>query len=307
MSPVPFISKNDGQRMLVSTLIKQPAVVPARIIQMLDQQFLADAILRPGPPAPGGAVLYNESTPLYADRASSVIEEFGEIPAVSSSLGQPRTVRTVRRGMALKISQDMIDEENFDAVQTRMTQIRNTMRRDWDDAMLAAFLANPVIQANKIISTVAWNSTASTIRKDINKARKVVETAAADALGDQVFNFEPDTLIIGTTQKFDFLDSDEVSKPYVGNIADENLLYTGKLPNAFIGVDVLVSKRMPANRALVLERKTVGGISDRRALRATNLYEHQPTETWRSDVTRASAIFVDQPLSACLIELTADA
>jgi len=303
--PVPFISKNDGQRMLVSTLIKQPAVVPARIIQMMDQQFLADAILRPGPPAPGGVVLYNESTPLYADRSSSVVEEFGEIPAVSSSLGQPRTVRTVRRGMALKISQDMIDEENFDAVQTRMTQIRNTMRRDWDDAMLAAFFANPMLQ--QVTSTIAWNSPTSTIRKDINAARKKVETAAADVLGDQVFNFEPDTLIIGTTQKFDFLDSDEVSKPYQGNIADENLLYTGKLPNAFIGVDVLVSKRMPANKALVLERKTVGGISDRRQLRATNLYEHQPTETWRSDVTRASAIFVDQPLSACILNLTADA
>ncbi len=26
-----------------------------------------------------------------------------------------------------------------------------------------------------------------------------------------------------------------------------------------------------------------------------------PTETWRSDITRQSAIFIDQPLAACFI------
>lgn len=299
--PVPFISKVDGQRMLVSTLVKQPAVVPARILQMLDQQFLVDALLRPGPPAPSGVVLYNESTPLFADDASSVVEEFGEIPVVSSSLGQPKTVRAVRRGMALKISQDMIDEENFDAVNTRMVQIRNTMRRDWEDAFLAALLANPGLLTVASTGGVAW-ATSTTIRKDVNNARKAIETASADAGNNQPFGFEANTLVLAMNQKFDFLNSDDVAKVYLGgNIADQNLQYTGKLPQQFIDLDVVWSRRLASGTAIVLERKTVGGISDKRALRATNLYEHQPTETWRSDVTRASAIFIDQPKAACLI------
>lgn len=297
--PVPFQAVTDGQRMLVSTLIKQPAVVPARILEMSAQMFLVDAVLRPGPPAPSGVVLYSESTPLFADDSSSVVEEFGEIPVIGSSLGQPKTVRAVRRGMALKISQDMIDEENFDAVQLRMTQIRNTMRRDWEDAFLGALLSNPAVQT--VAATTVWSSSSSTIRKDTNAARFAIENAAADAAGNQKFNFEADTLIISTQTKTDFLDSNEVALPYTGNIADQNLLYTGKLPNQFIGLDVLVSWRLPAHKAVVMQRKVVGGVSDRRPLRATNLYEHQPTETWRSDVTRASAIFVDQPLAACVI------
>ena len=297
--PVPFISKADGQRMLVSTLVKQPAVVPARILDMMDQMFLVDAILRPGPPAPSGVVLYNESTPLFADQSSSVVEEFGEIPAVSSSLGVPKTVRAVRRGMALKISQDMIDEENFDAVNTRMLQIRNTMRRDWEDAFLAAVFANPLVQTQTV--TTAW-ATSTVIRKDINAARQKVEVAAADVAGNQKFGFEPDTLIIGIGTKTDFLNSDDVAKVYLGgNIADQNLQYTGKLPNQFIGLDVLMSWRMPTTKALLVQRKVLGGVSDKRPLRATNLYERQEVETWRSDVTRASAIFIDQPLAACVL------
>lgn len=299
MPPVPFQAVTDGQRQLVSTLIKQPAVVPARILSMSANQFIVDSILRPGPPAPSGVVMFSESTPLFADSSSTVIEEFGEIPVVSSSLGVPRTVRAVRRGMALKISQDMIDEENFDAVNTRMIQIRNTMRRDWEDAFLAALFANPGVQS--VTATTTWGNTSSTIRKDINAGRFAIENAAADVAGLQKFEFNPDTLIIGTGTKTDFLDSNEVALPYVGNIADKNLLYTGKLPNQFLGLDVLVSWRMPLHKALLIERKTVGFISNRRPLRATNLYEHQPTETWRSDVTRASAIGIDQPLAACVI------
>jgi hypothetical protein len=299
--PVPFISKVDGQRMLVSTLVKQPALVPARILNMMDQMFLVDAILRPGPPAPSGVIVYNESTPLFADDASSVVEEFGEIPVVSSSLGIPRTVRAVRRGMALKISQDMIDEENFDAVNTRMIQIRNTFRRDWEDAFLAAVFANPAVPTQAVTGGVAW-ATSTTIRKDLNAARKTVELAAADAAGNQKFGFNADTLIIGTGSKYDFLNSDDVAKVYLGgNLASENLQYTGKLPNKFLDLDIVTSWRMPTGKALLLERKTIGGVSDKRPLRSTNLYEHQPTETWRSDTTRASAIFIDQPLSACII------
>jgi len=289
----------DGQRMLVSTLIKQPAIVPTRLLQMSGNQFIVDSILRPGPRSATGVVLFNESTPLFPDGQTSVIEEFGEIPVVSSSLGQPRTVRAVRRGYALKISQDMIDEENFDAVNTRMVQMRNGMRRDWEDAFLAALFANPLLQ--QVTATTTWGSASSTIRKDTNAARFAVENAAADQAGLQKFEFVPDTLVISTTTKTDFLDSDEVNKIYVGNIADKSLLYTGTMPNKFQDLDVMVSWRLPAGKALLLERKTVGFITDKRPLRATNLYERQETETWRSDMTRASAIGIDQPLAACVI------
>lgn len=300
MSPVPFQSVVDGPRMLVSTLIKQPAVVPARLLQMSANQFIVDSILRPGPNSKVGIVKYNESTPLYPDDQTSVIEEFGEIPTVGSSLGVPKSVRAVRRGYALKISQDMLDEEDFDSVQLRMTQMRNGMRRDWEDAFLAQVFANVAVP--HATATTTWDDPASTIRKDVNGARQAIELAAADAGGKQKFEFNPDTLIIGTQTKTDFLDSDEVNKIYVGNIADKSLLYTGKLPNQFQDLDVLVSWRMPAGKALILERGTVGFIYNKRPLRATNLYEHPQTETWRSDMTRASAIGLDQPLAACIID-----
>ena len=60
-----------------------------------------------------------------------------------------------------------------------------------------------------------------------------------------------------------------MSAPYVGNIADENVKYTGVLPNKFLGLDGMNSWRLTAyfpSGAVVCQGKFFGGISDERRL-----------------------------------------
>lgn len=312
MPPTNIVSVQDGPRLTVATMMKSPTLIPKRVLSMMDQQFLVDAVLRRGGDAPSGTVLFYESTPLFSNDDPQVVDEFGEIPTTGGSLGTPRTVRTVRRAMGLRVSKQMQDRNDVDAVNTQIVQIRNTMVRAWEDAFFSALVANAAVQT--MATDTVWSSSSSHIRKDVNTAKFLIKNASSDGNGQNgksKFGYKPDTLVISTVTEVDFLDSDEVAKPYLGgNIADENLQYTGKLPRQWLDLDVVTSWRLDAyinGAAIVCERKTVGFISDERPLQATPMYGEGngpnggPTESWRTDTTRASAIGIDQPKAAVII------
>lgn len=304
-----IVSVQDGPRLTVSELMKSPTVIPQRILSMMDQAFLVDSVLRDAEDAPGGAVLYHESTPLFSQDDPAILDEFAEIPVTRGSLGNPSVARVVRRAFGLRVSKTMVDRNRIDAVNIQVLQIRNTMVRAWEDAFFSTMLANRSVQV--IQTDKAWGAAASPhMRQDITAAKYLIKKAAADTAGKQKFGFVADTLIISIETETDFLLSAEVSLPYNGNLADKNLLYTGKLPNSFLGLDVLVSWRLSAyfpSGAVVMQRKIIGGISDERPLQATPMYGEGggpnggPKESFRTDVTRASAIFLDQPLAIVLI------
>lgn len=309
----PIVSVQDGPRLTVSVLTKSPTLIPKRVLSMLDNAFLSDAVLRGASDAPSGSVLYFESTPLFAEGDPEILDEFGEIPTTNGSLGTAKVARVVRRALGLRVSKTMIDRNNVDAVNTQVTQIRNTMVRAWEDAFFSAVVGNASVQS--VTTNAPWDggsagTSATHIRGDLNAAKYLIKTAAADADGQQKFGYVADTLVISLESEQDFLDNDEVNNVYLGNIASESIRYTGVLPRKFSGLDVLTSWRLSAyfpQGALVLQRKLFGGISDERPLQATPLYGEGngpnggPTESWRTDITRASAIFLDQPRAVVLI------
>lgn len=308
MPTTKIVSSIDGPRLTVSELMKSPTLIPRRVLKMMDQAFLSDSVLRTASDNNSGAVVYHESTPLFVDDEPAILDEFGEIPTTNGSLGTALVARVVRRAMGLRVSKTMIDRNNRDAVDTQIVQIRNTMVRSWEDAFFSAVIANAKVQV--LNTDKAWGATDSHIRADVNGAKYLIKNAATDDAGKNKLGFAADTLVISIETEEDFLNSDEVSKPYVGNIADENLHYTGKLPNKFLGLTVLTSWRLSAyfpSGAMVIQRKVFGGISNERNLQATPMYGEGggpnggPKEAWRSDFTRASAIFIDQPLAVVLI------
>jgi hypothetical protein len=304
-----IISSEDGPRLTVNDLMKSPTLIPRRILNMADQMFLTDAVLRKASDTQSGSVLYAESTPLFAEDDPAILDEFGEIPTTNGSVGTRRVARSVRRALGLRVSKTMRDRNARDAVDTQIIQIRNTMVRAWEDALFSAIFANASVQSMTV--GTAWSAgTGTHIRGDLNAAKFLIKTAAADSAGKQRFGYKADTLILSDSTEIDFLDSDEVNNVYVGNIASESVKYKGVLPKQFNGLDVLISWRLGAyfpNAALVCQRKVFGGISDERPLSATPMYGEGggpnggPTESWRTDVTRASAVFLDQPQAVVMI------
>lgn len=297
-------SSTDGPRVTVAAMIKEPTVIPRRILSLLQNQFIADSVLRRLQPTQSGAYVFEESTPLFAEGDAPVVGEFGEIPVISGREGARRVAVTVKRALGVQVSIEMRNRNNVDRVNTQVKQVKNTFIRTWETAFLNALLNHPDI--NSMAAGAAWDSATPNIREDLVEGTALIENASLDdAPAEDFFGFSPNTLVIGRNVRDALMLSDDFNKAYVDNKADESVLYTGKLPGRFFNVDsIMVSRemdRLAPKSALLLERGTVGGIGDERPLQSTPLYEIKPKETWRSDTVRQSAVVIDQPKAACLL------
>jgi hypothetical protein len=299
--PTPAYSSLDGPRITVDALLKDPLVIPQLILSMTQNEFIVDAVLRAGGMTMSGAVRYAESTPLYADDTPEIRAEFAEVPVVPTSIGIPRVVFTHERAMAIMVSDEMRRRQLIDPVTRQLEQCKNTMVYSWNAAFFSAVTANAGIQTLAVSNP--WASSNATIRADIANAVYLVENASiTSSIGfNQFLGFEADTMIINHATKNTLLQSSSFAAPYIGDLASENLQYTGVLPNRIFNLDVLVSRQMPIGNAIVMQRNRCGFIADELPFRASPLYRDEPRKTQRSDVQRASAIGLDQPLSITLI------
>jgi hypothetical protein len=299
--PAPAYSYSDGPRVTVDTLLKDPMQIPALILDMTQNEFIVDSVLRNAGLAQSGIVRFETSTPLYADAYPEVRQEFSEVPVVPTSLGVPSAVYSHERAMAIMVSDEMRRRQIVDPVTRQLLQVKNTMSYSWNTAFLAAILSNQYIQTMAV--GTPWQGSNATIRADLANAIFLIENAQqASPLGvTQWFGFEPDTLLINHLTKTTLLQSSSFAAPYIGDIASENLQYTGKLPNKIFDLDVMVSRQIPAGNAILMQRNRAGFIADELPMMATPLYREEPRKVWRSDVQRAAAIGFDQPLAICVL------
>jgi hypothetical protein len=188
-----------------------------------------------------------------------------------------------------------------DPVTRQLQQVKNTMIYSWNTAFYSAVVANAGIQTLAVSNP--WASSNATIRADIANGVYLVENASiTSAIGFNSFlGFEADTMIINHGTKNTLLQSSSFAAPYIGDIASENLQYTGVLPNKIFNLDVMVSRQIPAGNAIIMQRQRCGFIADELPFQASPLYRWEPTKSSRSDVQRASAIGLDQPLSLVLL------
>lgn len=311
MATYRITASDDGPRLTVNTLVKSPALVPKRILSMMGQEFMVDSLLRQGPPIPGGSLIFSQSEPLYADDGPMDVAEFGEIPLTTTQVGTPMVAKSVKKAMGFRISQESIDRNNFDKVQQDMIKLKNSFARTYEDVFLTALLASlPTLAAT---GAGGWvNTAASTagqgIYADLTHGTYNISNADADSSdgsGTSKFQFNADTIVMNDkVAKLMLLNADITKILQVGNVASQQPLVTGNATDTFLkafGLKLVTSWRLDPDKAILLESKTVGGISDERPLGATPLYEHRPTETWRTDVTRMSAVFIDQPKAGLVI------
>lgn len=300
---IPVRAFNDGPRVTVDTFLNDPLKIPALVYSMMDQQFIADALLRNAGTVTGGAVQYFQSTPFYADSDSAIRAEFAEVPIAQTSVGTPSVAYVAERALAILISDEMKRRMSVDPVNTQLTQVKNTMVQNWDSAFISTLLAK--VDAGQVVTGGNWATATSgnVARGDIVDAMQLVATAKAPGQ-NTAFGFKADTLVIGMGRQFDLIRQDDFNKPFQGNIADENLLYTGKLPSKIMGLDVVVSRTLSDNIALVMQRKVVGAIADELPMQASALYRDEPRKVWRCDIQRASAIVIDQPLAVAQINIS---
>jgi hypothetical protein len=300
-------SVSDGSRTTVADLVGNPLMIPARIIELLNNAFLTDVVFRNAGGNSNGLVGFEENTPLFLAGDVEDVAEYGEIPIAVGQRGIARVAVGVKRGLGVRVSREMRDENQVDKVNLQIRQLTNTMIRSEERVLRALLLASSSIPS--IAATAAWTGATSKVRRDISAAQEKVATAkpAAEVSTEEYLGFDADTIILPGSIRAVLQDNEEFLKVYNTTAEGEALAFRGTMPGQVLGLNPLLTRFWPNDRALVLQRGTVGFRSDTRPLEATGLYPEGngpnggPTESWRTDTTRKRVLGVDQPLAACWI------
>ncbi|WP_067573684.1 phage major capsid protein, partial [Nocardia acidivorans] len=268
--PTTLVSVSDGNRMTVSDLVKSPLFIPTKLRELMENQFISEALFRNGGKNEAGVVAYREGDPMFLDSDVQDVAEFGEIPVSSGQLGLPRVAFATKKALGVRISKEMIDENNIDAVNKQMNGLKNTFIRA-NDRATKALLTSAAVPT--MAASAAWDNTSGKPRTDLAKAVEKISTAApTNATADEAWGFEPDTLVVHPGLLSVLMDNDQILKVYNGNVANESIAYTGVIPGELMGLTVIKSRTFPIDRVFLCERGTLGFYSDTRPLQFTSLY-----------------------------------
>ena len=67
MAPTNIVSVSDGSRFTVSDLIKNPLMVPTKLKELIENQFISEALLRNAGKNDAGVVTFREGDPTFLD------------------------------------------------------------------------------------------------------------------------------------------------------------------------------------------------------------------------------------------------
>lgn len=298
---LPLIGANDGPIVTVKTLTNEPKVIPRRILRLLDNQFIIDDILRNGGnDVDSMSVVYEESTPLFADVETGDKTEFGEYKIAQTSRGQVKVAVMMPKGLSLIVSEWMRKFNQMDELNKSVTQITNTIIRTFDKMFRDAVLLNTNVPTMPASAT--WNNTATNIGADIQGAKFVVFNQDIGQQTDDFAGFEPDTIVMSAAKAEDVLGNTSINQPYEGIAqVEDKPAFKGVLPRTIKGLVPFISRTWPNDKVLVCQRKVIGAVVNQRGLRTTPLYPDQKTETYRCDTSRWSTVVIDQPLAGVLI------
>jgi len=297
-------SIHDGSATTVSDMLANPLFIPARLFELLNNAFLTDVVFRDAGRNSAGVVAFEANVPSFLSGDPEAIAEYGEIPVSIGTRGTPSFAVGIKRGLAVRVSREMRDENRVDDVRRQMTQLTNTMIRA-EERALRSLLEVATIPA--ITASASWSTTGKP-RLDIANGVNLVSSQNQGQGTEDILGFRPDTLIIPAGMEPVLMNNDDFLKVYnAGANSAEDIRYTGRLPGNVLGLDVLTSRFWPSNRALLIERGTVGFRSDTRPLEVTPMYGEGggpnggPTESWRTDTTRKRVLGIDTPKAAAWI------
>jgi hypothetical protein len=295
--PVRVVTSQSQQALTVNALVENPLVIPERIVKVLDNQFVMDQVLRNAGRATGGAVSFRVSSGLFADDVSDIVAEGAEIPLVTRTRGDLNSARVQKRALGIEITREMRSRNAVGEVTNQLTVLRNTLVRDIDGAFVSA-LRTAVTQS--VAASNAWSSASATIRKNINAAKLLVSNSQTPntTSGQEYMGFQADTIVFNPNTEANLLNSTEFLNFVAGSTNPQNI---DSLPSRILGLAPKVTWGVPDGEAWVLQSGVVGGYADEIPLEATELYYWQPRQVYRSDTTRSTVGFIDEPLAAAKI------
>lgn len=241
-----------GDNVTISRFLNDPGLISRRLRTLLDQRYIADALLTGRFNVQGGAVVYETGESIFTADDPRAVAPGAEYPLTTLASGPASVAKTVKWGQDVHVTDESIARQKMDPVNRALTRLANQNVKFVDSVALSAISSAVTASAN---AAAGWaTATAAQILEDVLLAK-----ANIVALNQ---GYDPDTVVVDDV-KHVYAMAKFVAAGYVSREnAAQNPALTGQFPTIG-GMRWLASPNVPvANTALVLDSSQLGGMAD---------------------------------------------
>lgn len=276
----------------VDLVLKRPAYLQRAIEDLTAERFITDYIFTPGPAAAGGSVLYDQVTEatLYAERAIQEIEPGSEFPLLTFPEAAPLVATVKKWGGAFDVTDEARDRNRIDVAARNLRLTSNTIIQKMNLVAVAALNAAPV---NTQTASGDWSTASTDIVSDLLTAVSTIDQAD--------MGYTADTVLLNPAQALDLRkDADIRSGLPRENVAVNPLLASDLA--GLLGLNYIISNRVPAGTVYVLQRQVAGSYSDEQPL-SSEVVPMRDKQMTRIQAWRKTVPYVTDPKS--VVKITA--
>lgn len=240
-----------GDSVTISRFLQNPTLVARRLRTLLEQRYIADALLKGRFMVSGGAVLYETGETIFSDRNPQAVSPGGEYPVTPLSSGQASLAKTVKWGQDALITDESIKRQAMDPVNRGLTKLANQSVKFVDGIALAAI-------ASAVTATAAAPANAATMT-----AQQWITTVMLAKQNVVALNqgYDPDTVVLDDLS-WGYAMAAFIAAGLTPRESADTALLTGDFPR-ILGMSWLATPNVPtAGTALVVDSEQLGGMAD---------------------------------------------
>lgn len=242
-----------GDNVTISRFLNNPTLIARRLRTLLEQRYIADALLTGRFNATGsGSIEYETGESIFSGDDPRAVAPGAEYPLVNPTTGPASLAKTVNWGQDALITDASIARRNMDPVNRALLKLANQNVKYVDSVALSA-IGTAVTQSTA--AAADWSTaTAAQMLKDVGLAK-----ANVLALNQ---GYDPDTVVLDDLNWVNAMVAFVAAGYVPRETPTSNPAITGEFPT-ILGMRWLASPNVPtANTAYVLDSQQLGGMAD---------------------------------------------
>lgn len=239
-----------GDSLTIHRFLQNPAAVAARLRNILQQRYIADALLTARLDVQGGAITWESGEPLTTKEAPRAVAPGAEYPLVQIGDGTPQLAKTTKWGQDAEVTDEAIKRLKRNPVDRAFTKLANQNVKTVDS--LALSVISSAVTSTRAASALWANATAEQILTDVMLAKADV-TSLGEGFDPKVVALDDLTYAIAKA-KF-------IAAGYLPREGAANAIATGDFPRVE-GMTWLPSPNAQASTVLLADTDVLGGMAD---------------------------------------------
>lgn len=234
----------------IHRFMQSPPLIARRMRTLLEQRYIADALLTGRFVAQGGAISYESGEPIGTGEDPKPVAPGGEYPLVSLGNGVLSTAKTTKWGQDALVTDEAIARQLMSPVERGFTKLVNQSVKRVDTAALSV-IASAVTDVTAIGAALSAASAEQILTAFLKAKAQVV------ALNE---GYDPDTVVLDDVSHATIL-AKFIAAGYLPREAG-NAALSGDFPR-LQGLTWLATPNVPiANVGLIVDTAQLGGMAD---------------------------------------------